>query len=139
MNANGSNVVLGDLFNSSLSIDNSIQSIENEIREKGGDDKEELLALFEEVKDYAENTNICFKGVDGARLLYELDKRKICASSGSACSAGLLKPSKVLLAIGVPSQIARSSLRVTFGKENTLEDTKYLVSSIEEVVKELRR
>lgn len=87
----------------------------------------------------AGNTNICFKGVDGARLLYELDKRKICASSGSACSAGLLKPSKVLLAIGVPSQIARSSLRVTFGKENTLEDTKYLVSSIEEVVKELRR
>ncbi len=84
------------------------------------------------------NANICFKGVNGAKLLYELDKRGICASSGSACSAGLLNPSHVLLAIGVPSQIARSSLRITFGKENSIEDTKYLVDSIEEIITELR-
>lgn len=89
-------------------------------------------------KRLSSNANICFKGVDGSKLLYELDKREICASSGSACSAGLLNPSHVLLAIGVPNQIARSSLRITFGKENTLEDTKYLVNTIEEVVKELR-
>jgi cysteine desulfurase len=85
------------------------------------------------------NSNICFSGVDGSRLLSELDKRGICASSGSACSAGLLTPSHVLLAIGVPKNIARSSLRITFGKENTLEDTKYLIDSVEEVVKNLRR
>jgi cysteine desulfurase len=85
------------------------------------------------------NANICFKGVDGAKLLYELDKREICASSGSACSAGLLNPSHVLLAIGVPSQIARSSLRITFGKENTFEDVKFLVNSIEEIVNNLRK
>lgn len=51
--------MLGDLFNSSLSVDNSIQSIENEIREKGGEDTEELLALFEELKDYTENIQNC--------------------------------------------------------------------------------
>lgn len=84
------------------------------------------------------NANICFKGVDGAKLLYELDKREICASSGSACSAGLLNPSHVLLAIGVPKQIAKSSLRITFGKDNNIEDVKYLVDSIEEVIKILR-
>ena len=72
LNANGSNVVLGDLFNSSLSIDNSIQSIENEIREKGGDDKEELLALFEEVKDYAENIQNCRSVTKNRNLLSKL-------------------------------------------------------------------
>lgn len=87
----------------------------------------------------AGNANICFRGVDGSKLLYELDKREICASSGSACSAGLLNPSHVLLAIGVPSQIARGSLRISFGKENNLEDTRFLVDSIEEIVKDLRK
>ena len=84
------------------------------------------------------NANISFSGVDGSLLLEELDKKNICASSGSACSAGLLNPSHVLLAIGVPKNLARSSLRITFGKENTLEDTKYLVDNIEEIVNRLR-
>lgn len=84
------------------------------------------------------NANISFSGVDGSKLLAELDKRGICASSGSACSAGLLNPSHVLLAIGVPNNLARSSLRITFGKNNTLEETKYLVESIEEIVKQIR-
>ena len=84
------------------------------------------------------NNNICFAGVDGSKLLYELDKRGICASSGSACSAGLINPSHVLLAIGVSSNLARGSLRVTFGKENTIEDVKYLVDSLEEVVNKIR-
>lgn len=86
----------------------------------------------------AGNANVCFKGVDGANLLQELDKVGICASSGSACSAGLLNPSHVLLAIGVPSNIARSSLRVTFGKENTVEDVDYLVEQLVKIVKKLR-
>ena len=51
-----------------------------------------------------------------------LCKRGICASSGSACSAGFLNPSHVLLAIGVPEKLARSSLRISFGKENTIAD-----------------
>ena len=84
------------------------------------------------------NANICFSGVDGSKLLAKLDEKGICASSGSACSAGLLNPSHVLLAIGVPNNLARSSLRITFGKSNTLEDTKYLIESIKEVVDNLR-
>lgn len=84
------------------------------------------------------NANISFSGVDGSKLLLELDKKGICASSGSACSAGLLNPSHVLLAIGVPNNLARSSLRITFGKENSFEDTQYLIDSIEEIVENIR-
>ena len=84
------------------------------------------------------NANISFSGVDGSKLLAELDKKGICASSGSACSAGLLNPSHVLLAIGTPNNLARSSLRITFGKNNTLEDTKYLIECIEEIVNQIR-
>ena len=84
------------------------------------------------------NANKSFSGVDGSKLLAELDKKGICASSGSACSAGLLNPSHVLLAIGTPNNLARSSLRITFGKNNTLEDTKYLIECIEEIVNQIR-
>ena len=84
------------------------------------------------------NSNICFKGVDGASLLQELDKVGICASSGSACSSGFLNPSHVLLAIGVPAKVAKSSLRITFGKENTIEDVDYLVEQLGRIVKKLR-
>lgn len=85
------------------------------------------------------NANICFSGVDGSKLLSELDERGICASSGSACSAGLLNPSHVLLAIGVPSKLAKSSLRISFGKENTIEDTQFLIDNVEEIVKKIRK
>lgn len=84
------------------------------------------------------NANICFSGVDGSKLLSELNQRGICASSGSACSAGLLTPSSVLLAIGVSPKLAKGSLRVSFGKENTIEDTKFLVDSLEEIVAKIR-
>ena len=84
------------------------------------------------------NSNISFAGVEGAKLVSELDKKGICASSGSACSSGFLNPSHVLLAIGVPKNLARSSLRVSFGRENNIEDTKYLVDSVEEIVNRLR-
>ena len=81
------------------------------------------------------NCNICFPGIDGGRLLEELDKREICASSGSACSAGLLQPSPVLLAMGVPKNIARSSLRITIGKNNTIEEVDFLINSLEEILR----
>ena len=84
------------------------------------------------------NSNISFYGVDGSKLLAELDKKGICASSGSACSAGLLNPSHVLLAIGVPNSLARSSLRITFGKDNTVEDTRYLIENLKEIINMLR-
>lgn len=84
------------------------------------------------------NANICFSGVDGSKLLSELDNKGICASSGSACSAGLLTPSHVLLAIGISPRLAKGSLRISFGKENTIDDTKFLVDSIEEAVNKIR-
>lgn len=84
------------------------------------------------------NANICFVGVDGAKLLKELDDVGICASSGSACSAGLFTASHVLLAIGVPDKIARSSLRITFGRENNIDDVEYLIKKLESIVHKLR-
>lgn len=85
------------------------------------------------------NNNICFAGVDGSKLVQKLDEKGICASSGSACSAGLINPSHVLLATGLNPNLARGSLRITFGKENTIDDVKYLVDALEKDVKELRK
>ena len=85
------------------------------------------------------NNNICFSGIDGNKLVTELDKKGICVSSGSACSSGLVNPSHVLLATGINPLLAKGSLRVTFGKENTLEEVKYLVDNIEEIVNKLRK
>ncbi len=87
----------------------------------------------------AGNNNICFAGIDGSKLIVELDKRGICASSGSACSSGFLNPSHVLLATGVPENLARGSLRITFGKENTIEDVKFLVDNLQDIINKMRR
>jgi len=84
------------------------------------------------------NANVSFINIKGEDLLFRLDLKGICASSGSACTAGSLLPSHVLLAMGIEPQIAISSLRVTFGKHNTKEDVDFLIDSIEEIVKELR-
>lgn len=78
--------------------------------------------------------NICFAGVDGSKLVQMLDERGICASSGSACSAGLINPSHVLLATGMSQSLAKGSLRITFGKENTIDDVKYLINTLEELL-----
>lgn len=83
------------------------------------------------------NANFSFNGIDGENLLLKLDAKGICASSGSACSAGDSSPSHVLKAIGLPDKIAKSALRVTFGEENTKEDVEYLVDCIEEAIREL--
>lgn len=84
------------------------------------------------------NANISFLGIKGSRMVELLNKKGICVSSGSACSAGLIKPSKVILNTGASIKIADSALRTTFGKYNTVEDIKYLVDSIEEIVKKYR-
>mgnify|MGYP005784486415 FL=1 len=84
------------------------------------------------------NSNISFKGVNGNELLMKLDERGICASAGSACSSGSGSPSHVLTAIGLPSEYAEGTLRVTLGEDNTKEDINYLVESLTEIIKEIR-
>ena len=84
------------------------------------------------------NSNISFEFIDGESLLLNLDMNGICASTGSACSSGTSKPSHVLLAMGITDSIARGSLRITFGDENTKEDVDYLVNTLIEVVQKLR-
>lgn len=84
------------------------------------------------------NSNISFRFIEGEGLLLNLDLKGICASSGSACTSGSLSPSHVLLAIGLPHEIAHGSLRVTIGKYNTKEEIDYLVESLVEIVNRLR-
>ena len=84
------------------------------------------------------NSNISFKGVNGNELLMKLDEKGICASAGSACSSGSNMPSHVLTAIGLTSEYAEGTLRVTFGDENTKEDVEYLVTSLADIIKEIR-
>ena len=84
------------------------------------------------------NANISFRFIEGESLLLNLDMKGICASSGSACTSGSLDPSHVLLAIGLPHEIAHGSLRITIGEENTKEDIDFLVNTLIEVVERLR-
>ena len=80
------------------------------------------------------NMNISFLGFKGAYLVDELNKRGICTSSGSACSAGLPMPSNVLMNMTHNVKIAESSLRVTFGRENTMQDVEKLIYSLNEII-----
>lgn len=80
------------------------------------------------------NMNISFLGYKGADIVEKLDKRGICTSSGSACSAGLPMPSSVLMNMTHNVRIAESSLRVTFGKENTAEDVEQLVYALTDIL-----
>ncbi len=85
------------------------------------------------------NVNFSFQFVEGESLLIMLDMKGICASSGSACTSGSLDPSHVLLAIGLPHEIAHGSLRLTLSEENTKEEIDYTVGSIKEIVTKLRQ
>lgn len=80
------------------------------------------------------NINISFETEDAETLLWKLDKRGICISTGSACSSGKAEPSHVLVSIGLSKEMANSSIRITLGDENTKEDIDYLVSSLIEIV-----
>ena len=81
------------------------------------------------------NANFSFENISGDELLFKLDSFGICASAGSACSSANSEPSHVLVAIGTPKELINSSLRVTFGEENTKEQVDYLVDCIEKIVK----
>lgn len=84
------------------------------------------------------NVNFSFRFVEGESLLIMLDMKGICASSGSACTSGSLDPSHVLLAIGLPHEIAHGSLRLTLSEETTKEEIDYVVDSLKEIVGKLR-
>jgi cysteine desulfurase len=84
------------------------------------------------------NVNFSFEFIEGESLLLMLDMKGIAASSGSACTSGSLDPSHVLLAIGLPHEIAHGSLRITFGEENTHEDIDYLMEVLPMIVGRLR-
>jgi len=85
------------------------------------------------------NVNFSFKYIEGESLLLMLDMKGIAASSGSACTSGSLDPSHVLLAIGLPHEIAHGSLRITFGDENTEEDVDFLVDALVPIIDNLRK
>ncbi len=84
------------------------------------------------------NSNISFRFIEGEGLLLNLDLKDICASSGSACTSGSLDPSHVLLAIGLPHEIAHGSLRISIGKYNTKKEVDYLIEQLVEIVNRLR-
>ena len=84
------------------------------------------------------NVNFCFEGIEGESLLLLLNAKGICASSGSACTAGSLDPSHVLLAIGRPHEVAHGSLRLSLCEENTEGEIDYIISEIPKIVEYLR-
>ena len=91
------------------------------------------------VKRLPNNVNFSFQFVEGESMLILLDSKGICASSGSACTSGSLDPSHVLLAIGLPHEIAHGSLRLTLNEEITKEDIDYVVDSLKEIVAYIRQ
>ena len=86
------------------------------------------------IKRLPGNANFSFANSNAQKLLFALDEQGICASAGSACSTGSLSPSHVLTAIGLPANLANGTLRVTFGKENSIEDVKFLVKNLQSIL-----
>ena len=84
------------------------------------------------------NASFCFRFIEGESMLILLDQKGICGSSGSACTSGSLDPSHVLLAIGLPHEIAHGSLRLTLSEKNTLEEIDYTVDAVKEIIERLR-
>ncbi|MCM1438353.1 MAG: cysteine desulfurase NifS [Roseburia sp.] len=84
------------------------------------------------------NVNMCFEGIEGESLLLLLDAKGICASSGSACTSGSLDPSHVLLALGLPHEVAHGSLRLSLSEYNTAEEIEYIIAEVPKVVEYLR-
>ncbi len=85
------------------------------------------------------NVNFCFRYIEGEALLLRLDAKGVAASSGSACTSGSLDPSHVLLALGLPHEIAHGSLRLSIGEQNTEEEIDYVLSVLPGIVQTLRQ
>lgn len=92
----------------------------------------------DKVKRLPNNANFCFRFIEGESMLILLDQNGICGSSGSACTSGSLDPSHVLLAIGLPHEIAHGSLRLTLSNETTKEDIDFTVDKLKEIIARLR-
>jgi len=90
------------------------------------------------VKRLPGNAHFCFQFIEGESMLIMLDQKGICASSGSACTSGSLDPSHVLLAIGLPHEIAHGSLRLTMSEETTKEDIDTTVDELKVIIERLR-
>ncbi|MCK4240806.1 MAG: cysteine desulfurase NifS [Candidatus Atribacteria bacterium] len=84
------------------------------------------------------NVNFCFEFIEGESMLLNLDMEGVAASSGSACTSGSLEPSHVLLAIGLPPEIAHGSLRLTLGKDNTEKEVEYVIGILPKIIEKLR-
>lgn len=84
------------------------------------------------------NVNFCFRFIEGESMLILLDQLGICASSGSACTSGSLDPSHVLLAIGLPHEIAHGSLRLSLSSETTREEINFVVEELKQLIERLR-
>lgn len=130
------------------------------VAKRAADTREERTANEVEVRDYLidrvlkeipysrlnghrtdrlpNNANFSFRFIEGESLLIMLDGKGICASSGSACTSGSLDPSHVLLAIGLPHEIAHGSLRLTINEEITKEDIDYVVENLKAIIERLR-
>lgn len=85
------------------------------------------------------NVNFSFEDVEGESVLIMLDMKGICASAGSACTSGSLDPSHVLLAVGQPPELARGSLRMTLGEDNTKEEMDTVVEALKEIIERIRK
>ncbi|WML34165.1 cysteine desulfurase NifS [Clostridium sp. OS1-26] len=85
------------------------------------------------------NVNISFEGIEGDVLLMSLDSLGVCASSGSACSAGAIEPSQVLLSIGLSKEMAKGALRLTMGSRTTEEEIDYLLEVIPSIIERIRK
>ena len=92
----------------------------------------------DKVKRLPNNVNVSIQFIEGESLLLMLDNFGICASSGSACTSGSLDPSHVLLAIGLPHEIAHGSLRMTLSEETTMEDADFVVDKLKDITANLR-
>jgi len=90
------------------------------------------------IKRLPNNVNVCVEGAEGEAMLLALDEEGICASSGSACTSGTLDPSHVLLAMGVPPEIAHGSLRITLGRGNTMEHVERFLAVLPGIVERFR-
>ena len=84
------------------------------------------------------NVSFCFEGIEGESLLLLLDAKGVAASSGSACTSGSLDPSHVLLALGLPHEVAHGSLRLSLSEYNTMEEMDHILKVVPEVVSYLR-
>ena len=82
--------------------------------------------------------NFCFRFIEGESMLILLDQKGVCASSGSACTSGSLDPSHVLIAIGLPHEIAHGSIRLTISEENTKEEIDFVIDNLKQIIERLR-